>query len=179
MLKWKWKRSINKTCVCVSLYSFCKKSFPVLFISFTPSMKTYERDSCIPRFLWLTGVRKSKRKFSAKVEIYSRLRPLVGSFIDSCKLLMKRSCFNHNLMLFSHLLPSFVFRTLMPLYDQDSGLLVVAGMVRSIINGSCSEITEESIETWKWASKMYLSLTGRHGCWLFRSVKHRAVPLSR
>lgn len=35
----------------------------------------------------------------------------------------------------------------MPLYDQDSGLLVVAGMVRSIINGSCSEITEESIET--------------------------------
>lgn len=29
----------------------------------------------------------------------------------------------------------------MPLYDQDSGLLVVAGMVRSIINSSCWEIT--------------------------------------
>lgn len=71
------------------------------------------------------------------MEIYSRLRLLVDSFIDSCKLLMKRSCFDPDVMQFSHLLPSFVFRTLMPLYDQDSGLLVVAGMVRSIINGSC------------------------------------------
>lgn len=82
-------------------------------------------------------MRKSKHKFSAKVEIYGRLRPLVDSCIDACKLLMERSCFDHNLMQFSHLLPSFVFRTLLPLYDQDSGLLVVAGMVRAITNGSC------------------------------------------
>lgn len=42
----------------------------------------------------------------------------------------------------SHLLPSFVFRTLMPLYDQDSGLLVVTGMVRSMLRNNFEECIE-------------------------------------
>lgn len=54
----------------------------------------------------------------------------------------------------------------MPLFDQDSGLLVVAGMVRSTLMDSLG-YSLLGVESRTGEAKAYFSVTGGHRCRLF------------